>query len=251
MYINRKGGPLAVTDANLLLGRLIPDYFPKIFGKSEKEPLDVDASRIAFNKLLGDINRETGRQMGLDEVVYGFIKVANETMCRPIRALTEARGHATGKHMYVSLSDLILLGSSLMNAVQTSELRWCGWAARMRDCKSPGDKDDPHTSAQLHSFCLWPCSCRPVRLLHRLYLVLMLMAIQGLRAPRALLSPILGRRQVFLLLSPRCTRRRGACGAQEAGLSGQARAHGANVEHAVQGHGYSADDTSPRGRRGR
>ncbi|KAF7981523.1 hypothetical protein HWV62_33097 [Athelia sp. TMB] len=98
----RKGGPLAVTDANLLLGRLIPDYFPKIFGKSEKEPLDVDASRVAFDKLLGEINRESGHRMELDEVVYGFIKVANETMCRPIRALTEARGHATGKHILAS-----------------------------------------------------------------------------------------------------------------------------------------------------
>lgn len=103
LCFRRKGGPLAVTDANLLLGRLIPDYFPKIFGKSEKEPLDVDASRVAFDKLLSDINTESGRKMELDEVVYGFIKVANETMCRPIRALTEARGHATGKHMCVYL----------------------------------------------------------------------------------------------------------------------------------------------------
>jgi 5-oxoprolinase (ATP-hydrolysing) len=39
--------------------------------------------------------------MELDEIVYGFIKVANETMCRPIRALTEARGYATGKHMCI------------------------------------------------------------------------------------------------------------------------------------------------------
>lgn len=96
---NRKGGPLAVTDANLLLGRLIPDYFPKIFGASEKEPLDTEASRTAFEKLRVDINNEAGRRMKLDEVVYGFIKVANETMCRPIRALTEARGYATSKHM--------------------------------------------------------------------------------------------------------------------------------------------------------
>lgn len=99
--INSKGGPLAVTDANLLLGRLIPDYFPKIFGKTEDQPLDIEASRSAFDKLRADINEETGKNLGLDEVVYGFIKVANETMARPIRALTEARGYATGKHMYV------------------------------------------------------------------------------------------------------------------------------------------------------
>ncbi|EKM76326.1 hypothetical protein AGABI1DRAFT_78768, partial [Agaricus bisporus var. burnettii JB137-S8] len=95
----RKGGPLAVTDANLMLGRLIPDYFPKIFGKSEKEPLDSDASRVLFEQLAKDINASHEGEFSLDDVVYGFIKVANETMARPIRALTEARGHATSKHV--------------------------------------------------------------------------------------------------------------------------------------------------------
>ncbi|KAI0739668.1 5-oxoprolinase [Daedaleopsis nitida] len=100
----RKGGPLAVTDANLVLGRLVPDYFPKIFGKSEKEPLDIEASRNAFEELAREINASVSedKKMGMDEIVYGFIKVANETMCRPIRALTEARGYATSKHILAS-----------------------------------------------------------------------------------------------------------------------------------------------------
>jgi len=103
----RKGGPLAVTDANLLLGRLIPDYFPKIFGKSEKESLDVEASRVTFEKVAREINdcnlsNGSARKLKLDEIVYGFIKVANETMCRPIRALTEARGYATSRHILAS-----------------------------------------------------------------------------------------------------------------------------------------------------
>ncbi|KAF7307667.1 hypothetical protein MKEN_01126600 [Mycena kentingensis (nom. inval.)] len=99
----RKGGPLAVTDANLLLGRLIPDFFPKIFGKSEKEPLDVDASKSAFEVLAKQINDSSeNSNLGLDEIVYGFIKVANETMCRPIRALTEAKGYATAHHVLAS-----------------------------------------------------------------------------------------------------------------------------------------------------
>jgi 5-oxoprolinase (ATP-hydrolysing) len=70
--IYRKDGPLAVTDANLLLGRLIPDYFPKIFGKSEKEPLDVKASRVAFEKVAVEINKHShGQKLELDEIVYG------------------------------------------------------------------------------------------------------------------------------------------------------------------------------------
>ncbi|KAI6144173.1 Hydantoinase/oxoprolinase-domain-containing protein [Pisolithus tinctorius] len=98
----RKGGPLAVTDANLLLGRLIPEYFPKIFGKNEDETLDVEASRTAFEKLASEINDSQEVSHELDEIIYGFIKVANETMCRPIRALTEARGYSTGSHILTS-----------------------------------------------------------------------------------------------------------------------------------------------------
>ncbi|KAG6816226.1 hypothetical protein H0H87_007597 [Tephrocybe sp. NHM501043] len=99
---HEKGGPLAVTDANLILGRLIPDYFPKIFGKSEKEPLDVEASSVAFKEVAEEINASHDGELSIDEIVYGFIKVANETMCRPIRALTEARGYATSKHILAS-----------------------------------------------------------------------------------------------------------------------------------------------------
>jgi len=46
-----KGGPLTITDANLLLGRLFPEYFPKIFGKNQNESLDYEASKILFETL--------------------------------------------------------------------------------------------------------------------------------------------------------------------------------------------------------
>lgn len=94
----RKGGPLTVTDANLFLGRLLPDFFPKIFGKNENEGLDPEASRKLFEELTKDINSQTGKDMSADEVAYGFVKIANETMTRPIRSLTEAKGHDTSQH---------------------------------------------------------------------------------------------------------------------------------------------------------
>eukprot|EP00659_Diplonema_papillatum_P022552 gene22552-34511_t len=88
----RKGGKLAVTDANLALGRIIPEFFPKIFGKTEDQPLDADASVAAFEAL--------GRTIGkkYEEVAFGFITVANEAMCRPIRSITEAKGFSTSEH---------------------------------------------------------------------------------------------------------------------------------------------------------
>ncbi|TEY52426.1 hypothetical protein BOTCAL_0259g00110 [Botryotinia calthae] len=94
----RKGGPAAVTDANLFLGRLIPDFFPKIFGKNEDEGLDVTASEKLLQELAEQVNKEMGKNMTADEVAYGFLTVANETMTRPIRSLTEAKGFDTSKH---------------------------------------------------------------------------------------------------------------------------------------------------------
>ncbi|KAL4716495.1 hypothetical protein ACJJTC_015923 [Scirpophaga incertulas] len=98
----RKGGPLTVTDANLLLGRLLPDYFPKIFGPDENEPLDLQSTKSAFQRMTNEINtflkQDNRKQMTMEEVAMGFINVANETMCRPIRALTTARGHDASHH---------------------------------------------------------------------------------------------------------------------------------------------------------
>lgn len=99
----RKGGPLTVTDANLFLGRLLPDFFPKIFGPNEDQGLDREASEALFRELTDTINNEFfasagDKKMSIDEVAYGFIKVANETMTRPIRSLTEAKGHDTSQH---------------------------------------------------------------------------------------------------------------------------------------------------------
>lgn len=94
----RKGGPATVTDANLYLGRLLPEFFPKIFGKNEDEGLDVEASKKVLQELADQVNKETGKNMSVDEVAYGFLTVANESMTRPIRSITEAKGHDSSKH---------------------------------------------------------------------------------------------------------------------------------------------------------
>lgn len=94
----RKGGPATVTDANLYLGRLLPEFFPKIFGKNEDEGLDVEASKKVLQDLTDQVNKETGKSMSTDEVAYGFLAVANESMTRPIRSITEAKGHDSSKH---------------------------------------------------------------------------------------------------------------------------------------------------------
>ena len=85
-----KGGDLAVTDANLILGYIIPDHFPCIFGSNEDQPLDINATSEEFQKLAEQIhsNRKnqdpSAKDMTIEEIAQGFVDVANETMCRPI-----------------------------------------------------------------------------------------------------------------------------------------------------------------------
>ncbi|XP_053571428.1 5-oxoprolinase isoform X2 [Bombina bombina] len=101
----RKGGPLTVTDANLCLSRLLPEYFPRIFGPTEDQPLSKDDTLRKFQELTVKINNfQSGTAGGkaplsVEEVAMGFIRVANEAMCRPIRSLTQAKGHDTSRHV--------------------------------------------------------------------------------------------------------------------------------------------------------
>ncbi|XP_068017179.1 5-oxoprolinase [Melanerpes formicivorus] len=105
----RKGGPLTVTDANLCLGRLLPEFFPRIFGPGEDQPLCRETAARAFRELAAAIDAfhaaagtgaaATRQPLSVEEVAMGFVRVANEAMCRPIRALTQARGHDTAQHV--------------------------------------------------------------------------------------------------------------------------------------------------------
>ncbi|KAL1599458.1 hypothetical protein SLS60_007261 [Paraconiothyrium brasiliense] len=98
----RKGGPLTVTDANLALGRLVPEHFPSVFGTNENEPLDRDLVLIKFREMTTLINKESGQSLSWEEVAHGFLEVANQAMCGPIRSLTAARGHDASNHRLAS-----------------------------------------------------------------------------------------------------------------------------------------------------
>jgi len=89
------GGPLTITDANFFLGRILPDYFAR--------KLDFDVVREKFLKLTDEINAEkkSGEKLKPEEVAMGFLMVANATMTRPIRSLSEGRGFETASHNLV------------------------------------------------------------------------------------------------------------------------------------------------------
>ncbi|MBX6425424.1 MAG: hydantoinase B/oxoprolinase family protein [Variibacter sp.] len=85
----RRGGPLAVTDANVMVGKLIPDFFPKIFGPHQDQPLDAEAVREAFAELA----REVGDGRTPEAVADGFIRIAVENMANAIKKISVQRGY--------------------------------------------------------------------------------------------------------------------------------------------------------------
>src|SRR4051812_35501147 len=84
----RRGGPLTVTDANVMVGKLIPDFFPKIFGPEQNLPIDDAVVRGAFHTLAGEVG---GKRP--EEVADGFIKIAVENMANAIKKISVQRGY--------------------------------------------------------------------------------------------------------------------------------------------------------------
>ena len=89
----RRGGPLAVTDANLMLGRIVPDFFPHVFGPGGNEALDAEAVRAKFAALSGEIGEATGDDRAPEEVAAGFRHIAVENMANAIKKISTQRGY--------------------------------------------------------------------------------------------------------------------------------------------------------------
>ncbi|MHA1549085.1 MAG: hydantoinase B/oxoprolinase family protein [Alphaproteobacteria bacterium] len=85
----RRGGPLAITDANLAVGKLMPEYFPAIFGPKHNQPLDAVATRDRFHELATDPNAPRT----VEEAADGFLRVAVENMASAVKKISVARGY--------------------------------------------------------------------------------------------------------------------------------------------------------------
>ena len=85
----RRGGPLTVTDANVMLGKLIPDFFPKIFGAARDQAIDAQAVEAAFAALA----REIGGARSAQEIADGFVRIAVENMANAIKKISVQRGY--------------------------------------------------------------------------------------------------------------------------------------------------------------
>ncbi|MET0347062.1 MAG: hydantoinase B/oxoprolinase family protein, partial [Methyloceanibacter sp.] len=85
----RRQGPLTVTDANVMTGKLVPDFFPRIFGPDQDQKLDDDAVRKAFKSLA----RRLGEARAPEEIADGFIRIAVENMANAIKTISVQRGY--------------------------------------------------------------------------------------------------------------------------------------------------------------
>lgn len=146
---------MTVTDANLVLGRLSADHFPKIFGPNENEPLDLETSRKAFEALTGvinaDLKKSAGKLLSVEEVCLGFLDVANESMCRPIRQITESKGYNTADHNLASFG-----GAGGQHACVSTAQTFRGTGTNLSgNCGSIGYSTCRSPQTCIHFECIW------------------------------------------------------------------------------------------------
>ncbi len=89
----RRGGPLTVTDCNVMVGKLDPTLFPKVFGRNGDEPLDAAIVRAKFAALAADVGARTGHPRTPEEVADGFLKIAVANMANAIKHISVERGY--------------------------------------------------------------------------------------------------------------------------------------------------------------
>ena len=97
----RNGGPLSVTDANIMTGRITPDHFPALFGPDADQALDADATRAEFEKLADKVATDTGHHQSAEELAEGFLRIANENMAQAIKKISVQRGYDISKYALV------------------------------------------------------------------------------------------------------------------------------------------------------
>jgi 5-oxoprolinase (ATP-hydrolysing) len=93
----RRGGPLTVTDCNVMLGRLCPDFFPKIFGPEGNLPIDRELVIERFGELVLEIGG-----LSAEEVASGFLRIAVENMANAIKKISTARGYDVSGYTLVT-----------------------------------------------------------------------------------------------------------------------------------------------------
>ena len=89
----RNGGPLALTDANVMLGRISPEHFPAVFGPGGDQPLDAAVVAERFAALADEVTRATGHEATPEQVAAGFVDIAVANMANAVKKISVQKGH--------------------------------------------------------------------------------------------------------------------------------------------------------------
>lgn len=95
----RRGGPLTVTDCNVMMGKLSPDFFPAVFGPDADQPLDAEAVRTKFEAMATEVAAATDRPVTPGELAEGFVTIAVQSMAEAIRSISIQRGYDVTKYV--------------------------------------------------------------------------------------------------------------------------------------------------------
>ncbi len=95
----RRGGPLTVTDCNVMLGKLRPDQFPAVFGPDGDQPLDAEAVKAGFAALAAEVSRATGRAATPEALAEGFVTIAVQNMAEAIKSVSIQRGYDVTRYV--------------------------------------------------------------------------------------------------------------------------------------------------------
>ena len=94
----RRGGPITVTDCNIVVGKLRPELFPAIFGPNGDQPLDRDAVHRKFESLAQEIEQATDRKMTHQAIAAGFLRIAVENMANAVKHISVQRGYDVSEY---------------------------------------------------------------------------------------------------------------------------------------------------------
>ena len=89
----RRGGPLTVTDCNVMLGKIQPDYFPAVFGSAGNEKLDRETVIRKFSDMAERVSLAQGQTVAAEDVAEGFLRIAVENMANAIKKISLQRGY--------------------------------------------------------------------------------------------------------------------------------------------------------------
>jgi 5-oxoprolinase (ATP-hydrolysing) len=97
-----QGGPLTITDCNVMLGKVRPEFFPRVFGPNADQPLDAEIVGRRFAALAREVEAATGRRYSPGDLAEGFVEIAVEAMAKAVKQISIARGYDTAGYTLAS-----------------------------------------------------------------------------------------------------------------------------------------------------